>query len=118
MIKCTVHVLLYKDLLSIYYVQALPQGVDALALEVVNGSLSSEEGWGEAYSRRLRFKLPSEQFITVLNHYSVTAFRVGRDVDVEADDAACIDGLLIDRLARFVCDVHQIGIVERVEVDA
>ena len=102
---------IFIHLAPIHDIQSLPQGADALALEVVNGSLSlgkatgrrallGNEGWGEAYPRRQRLTLPSERLIAVLNHYSVAAFRVGRDVDVEANDVACIDGLLVD---DFVC---------------
>ena len=78
-----------------YNIQSLTQRVDALALEVVNGSLSSGEGWGEAYPRRLRLKLPSKRLVAVLNRHGVAAFGVGRDVDVEADDAACVDTALL-----------------------
>ena len=70
--------LLHINFSSIYNIQSFTQRVDALALKVVNGSLSSEEGWGEAYPRRLRFKLARERLVAVLNRHDVAAFGVGR----------------------------------------
>ena len=110
--------LLYKYLPSVYDVQSLLQGTDSLALEVIDGSLSLGEGWGEAYSCRLCIKFAGESLIVILHSHSVSALGVVGDVDVEAYDAAGVDSLLIDGFARLVSNAHQIGIVERVEVDA
>ena len=60
----------------------------------------------------------SEGLLGVLHGDGIAACGVGRDVDVEAHDAACVDGFLVDDFARFVGDAHQIGIDKRVEVDA
>ena len=110
---------LYKDLLPIHDVQALPQRIDALALEVIDGStLEFFNSYIFLYSRRLRLKLPRERLIAVLNRHGIAAFRVGRNVDVEADDAACVDVLLINGLARLVGDAYLIGFIERIEIDA
>ena len=54
------YVLLYTNLLSVDDVQSLLQRMDLLALEVVNGSLSMGEGWGEAYACLLRIELGGE----------------------------------------------------------
>ena len=110
---------LYKDLLPIHDVQALPQRIDALTLQVVNTStLEFFNSYIFLYSRRLRLKLPSERLIAVLNRHGVAAFGVGRNVDVKADDAACVDSLLVDGLARIVGDAYLIGFIERIEIDA
>ena len=69
-------------------------------------------------SCRLRFELASEGLLAILHSYGVTAFGVGRDVDVEAYDIASVDGFLVDEPARFVSDAYLIGIVERIEIDA
>jgi hypothetical protein len=69
-------------------------------------------------SCRLSFEFASEQLITILHSYGVTAFCVGRDVDAETYDGACIDGFLIDDLARFVSYTYLIGIVERIKMNA
>jgi hypothetical protein len=87
-------------------------------LEVVNGFLASDEGWGETYSCPLCIKLGGEGLVIILHSNGVTAFRVVGDVNVKANDGAGIDGFLIDYPTRLVNDAHHIGIVERVEVDA
>ena len=110
---------LYTNLSSIYDVQSLLQGADALALEVVDSisylfPLTS-------YLNNLRcmgIELGGEGFIAILHRNGITAFCVVGNVDVEANDVASVDGLLIDGVARFVRDTYQIGFVERVEVDA
>ena len=86
-------------------------------MEVVYGSLSMGEGWGEAYACRLRIKLGGEGLIIILHFDGVTAFRVVGDVDVKAYDVASIDGFLIDGLASLVGNAYQIGIIERIEID-
>ena len=48
---------------------------------------------------RLRFKFASEGFTAILHRHGVTALCVGRDINAEGYDAACIDGLFIDDVA-------------------
>ena len=110
---------IFIHLSPIHDIQSLPQGADALALEVVNTSiLEFFNSYIFLYPRRQRFKLARKRLIAVLNRYGVAAFRIGRDVDVEADDAACIDGLPVDDLARLVGNAYLIGFIERIEIDA
>ena len=110
---------LYKDLLPIHDVQALPQRIDGLTLEVVDTSiLEFFNSYIFLYPRRQRLKLPSERLHAVLNRHGVAAFCIGRDVDVEAHDTACIDGLLVDGLARLVGDAYLIDLIECIEIDA
>ena len=58
-----------------------------------------------------------ERFLAILDRHGIAAFGIGRDVDVEAHDVACIDGFLIDDFARLVSNAYLIGIVERIEVN-
>ena len=106
------------DLLAVDDVQSLLQGADSLALEVVDAACLL---WPLTpclfNSRRLCFELASESLLAILHCDGVAACGVGSDVDVEAHDAACIDGFLIDGLARLVCNAYLIGIVERVETN-
>ena len=87
-------------------------------MEVVNGFLASDEGWGETYSCPLCIKLGGEGLVAILHGDGIAAFCVVGDVDVEANDVASVDGLLIDGLARFVGNAYLIGIVKRIEIDA
>ena len=46
----------------------------------------------------LGIEFASERLIAILYGDGITAFLVGRDVDVEANDVASVDGLLVDDL--------------------
>ena len=110
---------IFIHLAPIHDVQALPQRIDALALEVIDTSiLQFFNSYIFLNPRRQRFKLARERLIAILNRHGVAAFGVGRDVDVKADDVTCVDGLLIDGFARLVGDAYLIGFIERIEIDA
>jgi hypothetical protein len=47
----------------------------------------------------LCFEFTSEGLLAILHSDGITAFCIGRDVDVEANDVASIDGFLIDGFA-------------------
>ena len=118
-VPVTVAALLYIYLSSINDVQSLLQGIESLTLEVVDSSsdnfLIVSYGFN---SCRLCLEFTSKGLSAILHIDGVTAFGIGRDVDVEGYDAACIDGFLIDGFARLVGNAYQIGIVERVKIDA
>ena len=104
--------------MSIYNIQSLLQGTETLALKVVDRRsgfhLIIYYGLNPC---ALGIEFACERLIAILYSNGITAFRVGRDVDVEANDVACIDGFLIDDFACFVSNVYEIGIVERIEID-
>ena len=50
-------------------------------------------------SCRLHFEFAREGLMAILHSYGVSAFCVGRDVDVEGYDTACVDGLFVDDFA-------------------
>ena len=105
--------------MPIHDVQALPQRIDALALEVVDTSiLEFFNSYIFLNPRRQRLKLARKRLVAILNRHGIAAFSIGRDVDVEAHDAACVDGLLVDGFARLVGDAYLIGFIERIEIDA
>ena len=87
---------LYNYLLSVYDIQSLLQGAESLALEgvdmIINHFLVISHYF---YSCRLCFELASEGLLAVLHSDGVTAFRIGRDVDVQTYDVACVDVLFI-----------------------
>ena len=112
--------LLHHLLLSVLYIHTLAGLVrQALPLEVVDTVACL---WPLVLylnnSRRFCFEFAGEGLTTVFYSNGVTAFCVGRDVDVKAHDATCIDGFLVDGFAGFVSNAHQVGLVERVEMDS
>ena len=112
-------VMCHDYLFSIHNIQSLLQGIEPLTLKVVD--FSSNYFLIISYffnSCRLRFEHTGEGLLAILHGDGVTAFCVGRDVDVEAYDAACMDGFLVDDFAGFICNVYQIVIVERVKMNA
>ena len=118
-VPVTVAALLYIYLSSIDDVQSLLQGIESLTLEVVDSSsdnfLIVSYGFN---SSRLCLEFTSKGLSAILHIDGVTAFGIGRDVDVEGYDAACVDGFLVDSFATFVGNAYQIGIVERAKIDA
>ena len=94
------YLLFHINLLSINDIQSLLQGTESLTLKVVD---IASHLWLLApylfYSSRLGFELAYEGFITIIHSDGIIALRIFRDVDVEAHDAACIDGFLIDCFA-------------------
>ena len=113
------HQSLYINFLSVNDIQPFLQGTEALTLKVVDFCFGFYLIiYGFLNSCRLSFEFASEQLIAILHSYGVTALCVGRDVDAETYDGACIDGFLIDDLARFVSNAYLIGIVEWVKMNA
>ena len=105
--------------MSVDDVQSLLQRMESLTLEVVDNS--SSIFLLPSYisnSCGLCIKFACEGFIAILHSDGVMTFRVGRDVDVEAHDVACVDGFLVDHFARIISNAYQISIVERVEIDS
>ena len=45
------------------------------------------------------------------------AIRIGRDVDIEGYDAACVDDFLIDGFACLVSNPYLIGIANWIKID-
>ena len=88
---------LHIYLLSIHDVQSLLQGTETLALKVVD--MRNRNANGNLDSCRLSLELANESLIAILNGYGVAAFCVGRDVDIEGDDSAGVDGFLVNGLA-------------------
>ena len=101
-VPVTVAALLYIYLSSINDVQSLLQGIVSYGFN----------------SSRLCLEFTSKGLSAILHIDGVTAFGIGRNVDVEGYDAACIDGFLVDSFATFVGNAYQIGIVERAKIDA
>ena len=105
--------------MSINDVQSLLQGAETLALEIVDITSNLFRFVYDFHnSCGLGIEFASERLLAILYGDGITAFRVGRDVDVEADDVACVDGFLVDDFARVVSYTHLISIVERVKIYA
>ena len=105
--------------MSINDVQSLLQGTESLTLEIVDITSNLFRFVYDFHnSCGLGIEFASERLLAILYGDGITAFRVGRDVDVEADDVACVDGFLVDDFARVVSYPHLIGIVERVKINA
>ena len=85
---------------SINDVQSLLQATESLALKVEDMAFGFNFLASYLfYSCQLCFEFASEGLIAILNGNGIIAFWIFRDVDVEAHDAACIDGFLIDDFA-------------------
>ncbi len=116
---CNIKSLLYINLATINDVQSLLQGADALALKVVYVSSYCFLMVCDCYNFCcLSFELARECLTAILYGDGITAFGVGRDVDVETYDVTCVDGFFLYGFARGVINAHQIGFVKRVEIDA
>ena len=90
----------YKNLLSINDVQSLLQGAETLALQVVDRGSDFYLIINYSFnSCGLRIEFACERLFAILHGDGVTAFCVGRDVDVEANDVASVDGFLVALMA-------------------
>ena len=115
---CVSNASLNINLLSVYDIQSLLQRTESLAFEVVDIASYLFRIPSHFHNpRRLCFEFACECLLAVLNGDGVAAFRIGRDVDVQAYDVACVDILFIYGFARFVSNAYLIGIAEWVEID-
>ena len=92
--------LLHDYLLSINDIQSLLQGAESLTVKIID--IMSDFALLICYginSCHLCVEFASECLTAILHGDDVTAFCVGRDVDAEANDGACIDGFLVDNFA-------------------